>query len=145
MPPMRTGTTYVYTKRLPSTHAHGASRCPCACVGETLISALMDRVGNTIPGVVLRCFSWNLFSPLVRGLQSIKTVKKKEGRGAFCVHGLFPCALGAFFRYWRSVLSLVGAGQCDIPSWHCLREIFLPRQLHFMQCVSHCVWVPGWN
>ena len=55
------------------THAHGASRCPCACVGEILISALMDRVGNTIPGVVLRCFSWNLFSPLVRGLQSIRT------------------------------------------------------------------------
>ena len=61
------------TDRLAGKHARGASRCPCACVGDILISAFMERVGNTIPGVVLRCFSWNLFSPLVRGLQSIRT------------------------------------------------------------------------
>ena len=55
------------TDRLAGKHARGASRCPCACVGEILMSAFMDPIGNTIPGVVLRCFSWNLFSPLVRG------------------------------------------------------------------------------
>ena len=42
------------------------------------MSAFMDRVGNTIPGVVLRCFSWNLFHHWYVASKASGLVHKKE-------------------------------------------------------------------